>query len=384
MYKSNTRIVTCVYHSHRDSEMGGRSWPVEYYKWTLYNIFNFGLPITIFFDGVEENKLKIEKIISDYKENINSEINVDLLEHDLKTHAQYNNTIKNRKTILDELNADKVNNPHGFNWVRNEVICHTKVIFLKKMFEHYQDIDNVVWIDAGITHWGLNPRCFGGMEINGYSHKYTDFYPFNNATIFNPAVGKGLYTILNEHKIFFIGHHNNWYSSDFQRVNADYVFENPEYKERIDPHAEWVKNCNNRVLRLCTSETPKAKYVVHNTANDDPAINGSPINIFGKQVVGGIIGVSREKVDHLHDFYNRYLDFIFKHDHKSLFTEEPILSLYYCIFEPHLVTFSDWNHNVPWDPPNPCTTEGRFERSFYNVWIDFANASISDSQVTPQ
>jgi len=384
MYKSNTRIVTCVYHSYRDSETGGRSWPVEYYKWTLYNIFNFGLPITLFFDGTEGNREKLIKIINDYKENINQEINVDLIQHDLKTHHQYDKIVKNRKDILDELNNDKINNPNGFNWVRNEVICHSKVIFLKNTFELYPEIENLVWVDAGITHWGLNPRCFGGMEINGLTHNYSDFYPFNSNNMFKPDVGKGFTSLLNKHKMFFIGHHNNWYSSDFQRVNADYVFDNLNYKEKIDPYAQWVKNSYNRVLRQYDSTTPNAKYVVHSTGNDDPNTSGTPVNVFGKQIVGGIIGITREKMEHVFSFYNHYLDYIFNHDHKSLFTEEPILSLYYCIFEPHLIDFSDWNHNVPCNPPNPCTTEGAFGKSFYNVWFEIANVSTSDLQVTPQ
>lgn len=384
MYKSNTRIVTCVYHSHRDSDMGGRSWPVEYYKWTLYNIFNFGLPITIFFEDVNDNKVKLEKIINDYRENINKDVNVEILHYNVKTHKLFDKIVNNRKTILDELNADKVSYPHGFNWVRNEVICHTKVIFLKKVLELYQDIDNVLWIDAGITHWGLNPRCFGGMEINGYSHTYTDFYPFNQNSIFKPDVGKGFDMLLNQHKILFIGHHNNWYSTDFQRVNADYVFEHQEYKNLIDPFAVWIKNKSNRVLRVVLQDTHRAKYVIHNNSNDDPDTQGSPVNIFGKQIVGGIIGISREKIDHLYNFYNDYLEFIFNHDHKSLFTEEPILSLYYCIFEPHMINFTDWNHNVPSTPPNPCTTEGTFVKSFYNVWIDVANVSTADLSATPQ
>lgn len=384
MYKSNTRIVTCVYYSHRDSEMGGRSWPIEYYKWTLFNIFNFGLPITLFYDGESESFNKLTNIINDYKDNINKELDIHLLPHDLKTHPQYDKIINNRKTILDELNNDKVNFPHGFNWARNEVICHTKLTFLKQVLELYTHIDNVVWVDAGITHWGLNPRCYGGMEINGSQHTYTDFYPYNNNNIFTPKIGEGFNALLEKHKMFFIGHHNNWYSQDFQRMNADYVYDNPEYKQLIDPHADWVKNSFNRVLRVTYENVPRAKYVVHNGSNEDVNTHGSPINIFGNQIVGGVIGVSREKFNHLYEFYNNYLTYIFNHDHRSLFTEEPILSLYYCIFEPYMIYFSDWNHNISITPPNPCTTEGKFEKSFYNVWIDISNVSTSDLSTTHQ
>ena len=41
---------------------------------------------------------------------------------------------KNRSDILAALNRDTVNNPHGSNWRRNEIICHTKVHYIKKMF----------------------------------------------------------------------------------------------------------------------------------------------------------------------------------------------------------------------------------------------------------
>jgi hypothetical protein len=384
MYKSNTRIVTCVYYSLRDSEMGGRSWPIEYYKWTLFNIFNFKLPITLFYDGAVESLDKLNNIITEYKNNISVDIDIELLPHNLKVHPLYDKIIANRKSILNELNSDTVNYPYGFNWARNEVICHTKLTFLKKVFELHTDVDNLVWVDAGITHWGLNPRCYGGMEINGLRHTYNDFYPFNTNNIFNPKIGEGFNAILNKEKLFFIGHDNNWYSQDFQRVNADYVYSIPEYKQLIDPEGQWVRNSFNRLIKVEHLNSPKTKYVVHNGANEDPNINGLPINIFGSQIVGGVIGINREKIDHLYSFYNDYLVYIFNHDHRSLFTEEPILSLYYCIFDPYVFKFSDWNHNVPMTPPNPCTTEGLFEKSFYTVWTDISNVSISDLSATHQ
>lgn len=379
MYKSNTRIVTCVYHSHRDSEMGGRSWPVEYYKWTLFNIFNFGLPVTIFCSGNEEIVAKIQNIINEGRDNINPDINVDILTHDLNTHPKYNDIVNNRTAVLKKINEDKVNNPHGFNWVRNEVICHSKLMFLKKVYEHYEDVDNAVWMDAGITHWGLNPRYFGGMEINGLAHTYTDFYPFNPENMFTPDIGAGYERIMKSHKLFFIGHNNNWYSTDFQRVNADYLYDNPELKQKVDPSAKWVKNCYNITLRVVDENTLPTVVIHHSEANTDPDIKGSPIQVFSKQIVGGIIGTSRESIDHLYEFYYKYLDYIFNHNHKSLFTEEPIMSLYYTIYMPKLFNFTDWNHNVPHEPPNPCTTEGTFPKSFYTVWGDFKNYNVTST-----
>lgn len=384
MYKSNTRIVTCVYYSHKDSEMGGRSWPEDYYRWTLCNIFNFGLPVTIFCYDDEEVKAKIQKIIDTSKNNINGDINVEILTHDLKTHPNYSQIIENRRLELERENSNKERNPYGFNWVRNETICHTKLTFLKKVFEHYSDVENVVWIDAGITHWGLNPRCYGGMEINGLSHTYEEFYPFRATNMFNPTIGKGFEEIFKTHKLFLVGHNNNWYSTQLQLLHGKFVYDNPDYKNMFDANTTWVKNNDDQVLRIYDDNTSPHEFIHHYAANTDPNYNGRPISIFGKQIIGGIIGVNRDEINDIIHFYDRYLNYILQSGHRSLFTEEPILSLYYCLFRPKLFSFTDWNHNVPHDPPNPCTTAGEYVKSFYNVWKEFASASTSDSQVTPQ
>lgn len=368
MVNSNTRIVTCVYHSTRDSQMGGRSWPEEYYKWTLYNTFNMGLPVTIFCNTNQNTVNKLETIIKDYKENINPNFDVELKQHDLTTHPYFDQILNNRKIALEKINSDIVNNPNGFYWTRNETICHSKVIFLKKTFDDHPELQNAIWVDAGITHWGLNPRCYGGMEINGGSHSYQQFYPHSTTTIFKPSIGVGFDKLLTDNDTFLVGHKNNWYDSNLQWIQAVYVHRQ-NLKNLIDPDAEWVEH-NNRVHR---SHVKLVDGIYTHVKKETDLQKMDPIGIFTKQIIGGIIGVTRSKVDHLYNFYNGHLKFLLDYNYITLFTEEPILSLYYTLYKPKFLEFTDWSHNVQCTPPNPCTTEGVFPKSFYTIWMDISD-----------
>ena len=364
MSSFNTRIVTCMYYSHPDSEMGGRSWPEEYYRWTFTNILSMGLPITVFCTTSDESVAKIQNLVDQFKKNNVNDIDVEIIQHDLKTHPLYTEIITNRKTVLERIRADTTSHPHGFYWTRNEVICHTKLMFLKKTFDLHKEIENVVWIDAGITHWGLTPRSLGGREINGSSETYNDFYPHCTTTMFTPLIGKGLNNIIDNHKLIFVGHKNNWYDTNIQYIQALYVYDHGLHTI-LDPSGEWMKCENSYICRVTDADRPSFLY--------QQVVDGKTVlAIFSKQIVGGIIGISREKFDHLYNFYYNHLEFLLSHKYKTLFTEEPILSLYDAIYKPHVLKFTDWLHNVSAEPPNPCTMEGTFEKSFYTIWQDIS------------
>lgn len=366
MSSFNTRIVTCMYYSRPDSEMGGRSWPEDYYRWTFTNILSIGLPVTVFCTTSEESVAKIQNLVDQYKKNNVDTVDVEIIQYDLKSHPQYTEIVTNRKTALARINEDTVNFPNGFYWTRNEVICHTKLMFLKKTLELHQEVENVVWIDAGITHWGLTPRSLGGREINGGSETYNDFYPHCKTTMFNPSVGNGFNNLVNNHKLILVGHKNNWYDSKLQYIQALYVYERGLHKV-IDPGVEWFKGENGYMDRPSGMCHPPYLYT--------QVVDGKPaLAIFSKQIVGGIIGVSREKIDHLYNFYYDHLTFLLTHNYTTLFTEEPILSLYDAIHKPHVLQFTDWLHNVPAEPPNPCTMTGTYEKSFYTIWQDIGNS----------
>lgn len=354
MIKSTTRIVTCVYHSTRDSEMGGRGWPEEYYKFTLWNIFNLEIPVTIYCYPKDETIAKIQAIIDTCKENINKNIDVEIKHHVIQDHPLYHQITSQRNNILAELNKDTITYPHGVLWTRNEVICHSKLPLLKKTFEEHPEMEHGIWIDAGITHWGLTPKTKGGMEVNGY-HKYPDFYPFAETNVFNPKLGDGFVKLLTNHDIVNIGHKNNWYDGNIQWMHADYLFDRPELKELYAPGKEWKKNSEGRVCEVF-----------------GPHLN--PITVFKKQVVGGIVGINRSKIDHILGFYNDLLQYTLNHPKKVMFTEEPILSLYHNLYNPHLVEFCEWYHNIP---GNPCRTEvDHIEKSFFTIWDDITNYEL--------
>ncbi len=371
----NIRIATCVYHCPMDGEMGGRGWPVAYYKWSLFSLFNLGLPITIFYSGDTEARLSLESVIDEFCTGIHSDIDVEIRAHDLTTHPRYREVVVGRKVALDEMNADKDAYPHGFLWPRNEVLCHTKIIFLKEIFTLYPNTSRAVWVDAGIAHWGLIPKCYGGTEIGG-THGYDEFFPHNPESIFSPVMGEGLARLLSQQSMILVGHQNNWYDANLQWMQAQYLYERPDLKNRIDPDGEWVKNRRGRVCRVTPGLVPGIhRYPV----NPDDPIDHSPIGVFNRQVVGGLIGVSRNTVDSLIEFYRDLLDFLLDHDFPVFFTEEPILSLYHFLYAPMLIEFSDWHHNVAATPANPCTIPGTFKKSFYKIWFDIASHAEKES-----
>lgn len=378
----NTRIVTCLYHHHYQSEIGGRNWPVWYYRWTLTNILSMGLPVTIFCSSAKESIEEIHKIIDYYKTNNVPDVDVEIIHHDLTSHPLYTDIITNRKLALDRINTDTVNNPNGFYWTRNEVICHTKLIFLKKTFDLHPETNNLVWIDAGITHWGLTPRSLGGREINGGSETFNDFYPHSKTTMFNPLIGNGFNKLTNKHELLLVGHKSNWYDSCLPYILGEYLYESGLYKI-VDPISkDGVNRCSRDVLEwVKDSGVLNIRNITTSIQTDLPTsqvIEGMGYSLFSKQIVGGIICTNRKKLQHLSDFYYGYLTFLFEYsnriNHHILFTEEPILSAYHLVYIPSVLEFTDWSHCIESEPPNPCTTSGTYNKSFYKIWQDISNS----------
>ena len=102
----NTRIVTCLYHHHYESEIGGRNWPVWYYRWTLTNILSMGLPVTIFCNSAKESIGEIHKIIDYYKTNNAPDINVEIIHHEIpykiKKIRKIEKTMKTNKKMKNK------------------------------------------------------------------------------------------------------------------------------------------------------------------------------------------------------------------------------------------------------------------------------------------
>lgn len=359
MYKSNTRIVTCVYYSSRESEMGGRGWHEDFYRHSLTNIFNMGLPVTIFCYDNPNVIQSLQKIINNCKDNINPDINVELRYHDITSHPLYPQITKTRNSIIETLNEDRTSYPNGFYWTRCEVLCHTKLWFIQQVFNSDPTIENCIWMDAGITHWGINPKSKGGVEINGLSETIQHFFPYNSQNMFNPSVGKGLESLMTKHPLIFIGHGQNWYDSNLFNINASFIYDNPEYKGLLNITDTWKKDKNGIVCKIYNTEYNEI---------------WEPIILFEKQIVGGIICVNRLAITPLTEFYNKYLTYLLSYPRKVLFTEEPILSLYYILYKPKLLEFNEWSHNVYAEPPNPCTVETENTKSFYTIWEDIVNS----------
>ena len=54
----STTLITGIYYSDREGELGGRCWREQYYFSSFQNIYNFGLPTVIYCDKQGYPKLK--------------------------------------------------------------------------------------------------------------------------------------------------------------------------------------------------------------------------------------------------------------------------------------------------------------------------------------
>ncbi len=331
----STTLVTAVFYGDREGELGGRCWPEQYYFSSFQNVYNFGLPTVVY--TTEEGEKKVRRLLN-YLDSIGVENKWQIKVVELGDFKFKPQIADHRKRVWDynvkEVKRKQAENPDepGFFHARCEVLCHRKLYFLKEISElNPYDTDNFVWVDSGITHWGLNPWSKGGVEINNFFNK-KHYYPYNKNNIFTPDVGKGINNLINEHGMISFKHGNLWYN-----VNL-------------------VEVCKNMLIK-------------------DYGFNPKEASL-KKQLVGGVIGVKPGEFDKLLSFYEKALLALCETNppKTDFFTEEIILSAYWKIRNHFTMDFTEWNHDIQGDPSyvdfgdNP--DEAMLKKRFYSLWDD--------------
>lgn len=330
----STTLVTGIYFSDREGELGGRSWQEQYYFSSLQNIWNFGLPMVIYCDDRGYNKVKRFMKYLDLLETgnrykiVKSELGDFKFKDLIYEHRQ--RTIEHQKELVKERQKTNPDEP-GFFHARCEILCHRKLYFVKDTSElNPFETENFCWIDSGITHWALTPFSKGGVEINNFFSK-KHYYPYNENNIFTPEIGVGLDKIITDHGMFEFKHSNIWYSSHHLKVLKDFLINEYGLPDTLDSSIRY-------------------------------------------QLVGGVIGLQPKEFDQLFDFYEKGLKLLANTmpPNTDFFTEEIILSAYYLVRKPYTIHFDDWPHDGENDPAfvdyGAENAERKFKTQFYKVW----------------
>ena len=330
----STTLVTGIYFSDREGELGGRSWQEQYYFSSLQNIWNFGLPMVIYCDERGFNKVTRYMKYLDLLETGNK---YTIIKRELGDFEHKDLIYNHRQKVIEwqkqEVAKRRETNPDepGFFHARCEILCHRKIYFTKEASElNPFETENFAWIDSGITHWALTPFSRGGVEINNFfSPKH--YYPHNKDNIFTPEIGKGLDKIITEHGMFNFKHSNLWYSGHHLKLLKDMLVTEYGLPDELET---------------------SIKY----------------------QLVGGVIGVQPKEFNDLFEFYERGLKLLAATEppETDFFTEEIILSAYFKKRKHFTIHFDDWPHDGENDPAFVCYGAENAERKkkiqFYKVW----------------
>jgi|TARA_R110002012_G_scaffold53667_2_gene137843 hypothetical protein len=332
----NTTLVTAIYYGDREGELGGRCWREQYYFSSFQNIYNFGCPAVIYCD--KDGYPKLKKYF-DYLDHIGHPNKFKLIVSELGDFKFKKQIISHRKRVIrwqQKVTLEKQKeNPDepGFFHARCEILCHRKMYWVKEVAEdNPYDTENFLWVDSGITHWGLNPKSMGGVEINNFFNKKI-YYPYNKDNMYTPKIGEGINNLIDEHKYIGVKHGNLWYNA--HHVKALQTFLQKEY----------------------------------GLSEEDSAIKD--------QVIGGVMGIHPSEFKDFFSFYEKALLLLCKTKPPTtdFFTEEIILSAYHVLRKQFCLEFQEWNHDVKGDPS--FVDFGDEDRShikcFYKIWNEFKN-----------
>lgn len=297
-------LVTCIYGC-RDSDIyGGRGWDLAVYQSTLVNLLNLNKPLVLFTD--HESVERTEKFLSEYAIN-----DFKVIGQSLSTFEFHDKFMAFKKDIYESIVAKN----------RNEVLCYSKAFWVKQALDNkYFNSDVAFWVDAGLTHHGIFPEKFGGVEMR-IPVKREWYYPQNPNNMFNPQLANKIYDKLDLSKIFSCALPMQGMVGDQELMIQEHY--KLEHKPQLLKH-----------------------------------------------VIGGIFGGHK---DIYNIFFERYKEMLNLYIDKRMYgTEEPILSALYSIFPEmfDLKFFDLWWFFSPGERTSYLSGEAN---SFYKVFANYLN-----------
>lgn len=172
-----TKFVTCIYNGLYRTDMGGRlnrDWP---YKYSLGAIARSGIDLICYtspeeFEELEKYFLEVEEVD-----------NIEFRAAPLDAMYFHEGVMQIRRSVekYNTLNEWKQRSVH---------IMWGKFIFLKQVISEPHNLDNIFWIDAGISHGGIihsrfNPHYDHNEKFVRDLDKSTYHLTFRNELIFN-------------------------------------------------------------------------------------------------------------------------------------------------------------------------------------------------------
>jgi hypothetical protein len=227
------KLVTCIYNGLNHTKLCGRLNRDRPYSYSLKTIVNSGTDITCYTSPEEINKFKTEF----------TELNINFIPkslYELYFHEEVNN-IRDLYSDLYRTSPDWRDRCMEIMW--------GKFIFMKETIKLNPNIENIFWIDAGISHSGIiHSRFNSNFEHNlNFIHDLNkETYPltFKNDLIFNKNFMDNLinYTgdnILNivsinpQHPIAHTSIHKNFKGSVIGGIFGGHVSLIDSYCDRI-------------------------------------------------------------------------------------------------------------------------------------------------------
>jgi hypothetical protein len=293
-------LVSAIYQNGPSSVIGGRGRNISFYHSTLRNLGNLNVPFVLYCDPSN---------VDNYREILSPIFNeLHVFGFKLEDFVYYQEFISWKETFWKDIYLND----------RNEVLCYSKLYFLKDVIDKklFGDNKRYFWIDSGLTHHGLIPESIGGVEL--LTNPPADvYYPANPSNIFNPTFSEKLNNYIPQDKLFFCGHPLSCSNNEKLTELAAEMFEE--------------------------EETKQAMY----------------------HIIGGIFGGNENLLIQLFDKYHVFLKKVI--DNKIHVLEESILSSLFPYFEKIalLEKFSTWWFYMPGERNSMLTEEAD---SFYKIF----------------
>ena len=181
---SSITLVSAIYSDNVNSYYGGRGRGLAEYYPSLVNISRLGLNLVLYCDPSQVDAIK-ETVGPLFKQGLT------VVGYELKQFKYYE-FWQNWKQMRPELGD------------RNEILCFSKLFWLQQTIQNCHS-SFYLWIDAGLTHHGIFPEKFGGVELR-ITYPPGKFHPLNKENIFNPTLTQRILTELNSQpeKLWFL------------------------------------------------------------------------------------------------------------------------------------------------------------------------------------
>lgn len=165
-----TKLVTSYYAQHWDPPFWGQQGRDRWYKYSIANICNMGVETICYTDNNKYHNHSLSCL--EELEKLKEEFQLDNLI--IKDFPLQNNPWHQKINNIRTNNPETYNNPDVLHLYRRS----SQIYWLKfKLLEMEVENDiNLYWIDGGLSHEGLFPKCYStyGEDEEAWKNRFVD------------------------------------------------------------------------------------------------------------------------------------------------------------------------------------------------------------------